>query len=124
MNRIPRQFAADELLFCGRMVSLHRVQLRMDDGELIDRELIRYPGSAVVLPVLGDGSIVLIRQYRFAVGQTIYELPAGTLEKVIQGQIPKLDPGHCALAQTGRELAEFRYLSLNYAPRTSSMRPW
>ena len=95
MDRIPRQFAADELLFCGRIVSLHKVQLRMDDGELIDRELLRYPGAAVVLPVLGDGSIVLIRQYRFAVGQTIYELPAGTLEK---GE----DPAVCA----ARELTE------------------
>lgn len=62
---------------------------------MIDRELLRFPGAAVVLPVLPDGSIVFIRQYRFAVGDTIYELPAGTLE---EGE----DPAVCA----ARELTE------------------
>jgi len=58
-------------------------------------DLIRYPGAVVILPVLADGSIVLIRNYRFAVDQTLYELPAGCLEK---GEPPE----RCA----ARELAE------------------
>lgn len=95
MNRLPRQYASDELIFAGKIVSVHKIQLRTDEGQLIQRDLLRFPGAAVVLPVLPDGSIVMIRQYRFAVDKTIYELPAGTLGA---GE----DPAVCAM----RELTE------------------
>ncbi|GAB4212932.1 MAG: NUDIX hydrolase [Synechococcales cyanobacterium] len=45
-----------------------------------DREYIVHPGGAVVVPVTASGHFVCIRQYRFAVGDYIYEFPAGTLE--------------------------------------------
>lgn len=67
----------------------------MDDGRLVRRDFFKYPGAAVILPVLDDGSIVLIRNYRFAVDEHLYELPAGMLE-------PGEDPEACA----ARELAE------------------
>jgi len=86
---------SDQLVFAGKIAKVHKVMLRMDDGQVVSRELIRYPGAAVVLPVLDDGSIVLIRQYRFAVGGIIYELPAGMLDG-------DEDPAGCAV----RELAE------------------
>ena len=89
------RFAYDELVFDGKVVKAHRVGLRMDDGEVRERDFLRYPGAAVVLPVLDDGSIVLIRNYRFAVEETLYELPAGLVE---HGEAP-ID---CA----ARELAE------------------
>jgi len=59
------------------------------------REVVAHPGAVVVLGLLDDDRIVLIRTFRYAVGQTLYELPAGTLEK-------NEDPMNCA----GRELLE------------------
>lgn len=45
------------------------------------RQFIRHPGAVVIVPILHDGRVALIRSFRAAVNQTIYELPAGTLEK-------------------------------------------
>jgi len=74
------KFEYDELVFDGLIAKAHKVGLRMDDGRVVQRDLIRYPGAAVVLPVLDDGAIVLIRNYRFAVHERLYELPAGILD--------------------------------------------
>ena len=92
---MEERFEYDDLVFDGLIAKVHKVGLRMDDGRVVQRDYIRYPGAAVVLPVLDDGSIVLIRNYRFAVDERLYELPAGVLE---EGE----DPAQCA----ERELAE------------------
>jgi len=92
---MSERFEYDELVFDGRVAEVHRVGLRMPDGRLVPRDLIRYPGAAVILPVLPDGSIVLIRNYRFVIDETLYELPAGMLE-------PGEAPERCA----ARELTE------------------
>lgn len=59
---------------------LERRLERLPDGVVQDRDVIVHPGAVVVLPVLADGSIVLIRQYRPTVRRWLIELPAGTLE--------------------------------------------
>lgn len=58
-------------------------------------DIIVHPGAAVILPVLDDGRLVLIRNYRVAVGEDLLELPAGTLE-----------PGEAPATCVVRELAE------------------
>jgi ADP-ribose pyrophosphatase len=65
------------------------------EGRELPRELVEHPGAAVVVPRLPDGSVVFVRQYRFAVDEVLLELPAGTLE---DGE----DPRTCA----ERELRE------------------
>jgi len=85
----------DEIIYSGRVAEVHKIGLRMPDGKVVPRDLIRFSGAAVVLPILDDGSIVLIKNYRFAVGEWLYELPAGMLEK-------DEDPQLCA----ARELTE------------------
>jgi ADP-ribose pyrophosphatase len=89
------RFAYDELVYDGKIAKAHSVGLRMPDGRIVQRDWIRYRAAAVVLPVLDDGSVVLIRNYRFAVDETLWELPAGILE---DDEAPAL----CA----ARELAE------------------
>jgi len=84
-----------ELVYDGKIAKGYRVGLRMPDGNVVQRDFFHYNGAAVVLPVLDDGSIVLIRNYRFAVDEHLYELPAGMLE---EGE----DPAECA----ARELIE------------------
>ena len=64
-------------------------------GRRHKREVCVHPGAVVVLPLLADGGVLLIKNYRYAVGESLYELPAGTLEK---GE----EPINCA----GRELIE------------------
>ncbi|MCD6303529.1 MAG: NUDIX hydrolase [Planctomycetes bacterium] len=89
------RFAYDELIYRGRIAEVHKVGVPMPDGRVVRRDLIRYPGAAVILPVLSDASIVMIRNYRFAVDERLYELPAGMV-----------DPGELPAEAAARELAE------------------
>ena len=80
MPFMNRRIERKELIFDGRVATGYKVHLRTDDGALVERDFFHYDGAAVVLPVLDDGSIVLIRNYRFAVDEHLWELPAGMLE--------------------------------------------
>ena len=71
---------SSEVLFQGRVFALKREQIAEPNGLIATREIVVHPGSVVVLPVLGDGRIVLIRQYRHAAGQYLWELVAGHKE--------------------------------------------
>ena len=67
----------------------------MDDGAEVDRDLVELAEAAVIVPVLPDGSVGLIRNERFAVGEVLFELPAG-----------KLDGEEPAESAAARELTE------------------
>ena len=82
-------------VYSGRVVRLEVDRVRMPDGGDSIREVVRHRGAAVVLPILDDGRVVLVRQFRYPVGEALLELPAGTLE-------PGEDPLVCA----ARELTE------------------
>ena len=72
---------SSETLFQGRVFALKRDHIFEPNGIEAIREVIVHPGSVVVLPVLSDGRIVLIRQYRHAAGQYMWELVAGHREE-------------------------------------------
>lgn len=63
----------------GRIISLRTGEVRLDDGTEAFREVIEHPGAVAVVPLHGD-SVVLVRQYRVAVGKELLEVPAGKLE--------------------------------------------
>jgi ADP-ribose pyrophosphatase len=90
-----RQIVSDELVYEGHVVEVHAVTLRQGDGELIRRELLRYPGAVVILPILDDGRVVLICNQRYAVDEALLELPAGGI-----------DPGELPAQAAARELTE------------------
>ena len=82
-------------VFRGKVFSVARHSGREPGGVSVVREVVHHPGSAVILPLLEDGRIVLIRQFRLAAGRFLWELPAGGLDR-----------GETALAAARRELAE------------------
>lgn len=69
-----------ELLLTASRFRVERVKYSLPSGELIQKEVIRHPGAVVIVPVMNDGRICLIKNFRIAVNQTLLELPAGTLE--------------------------------------------
>lgn len=56
-------------------------RVRLPNGKMANREYLVHPGAVAAIPVLPDGRIVLVKQYRYPVGQATIELPAGKLEK-------------------------------------------
>lgn len=88
-----------EPLFEGAFLKAFRDRVRLPDGNEATREYIVHPGAVMVIPLLEDGTgaerLVMERQFRYPVGRTIVEFPAG-----------KLDPGESPLACAQRELQE------------------
>ena len=84
-----------EILLSTRKFRVERRLQMTPDGRTHEREVVIHPGAVTILPVLPDGRICLIRNYRVAVGETLIELPAGTL-----------DPGEDPAEAARRELIE------------------
>jgi len=74
------QILSSEMIYQGRVFGLRRDEVVEPSGVRATREVITHPGSVVVLPVLPDGRIVMIRQYRHATRQYLWELVAGRKE--------------------------------------------
>jgi ADP-ribose pyrophosphatase len=83
-------------VFRGRAVRLDVDTVRLPNGAEVELEMIHHPGAAAVVPLLDDGTVLLVRQVRYATGGWLLEIPAG-----------KLDPGEgpeaCALRETVEE---------------------
>jgi len=67
-------------LYNGKIFDVVLEKVTLPNGAIKDREIVRHPGAAAMVPLLDDGKVVLIRQYRHAVGEFLWEIPAGTLE--------------------------------------------
>jgi ADP-ribose pyrophosphatase len=66
--------------FDGKLVHVRVDTVRRPDGRPATREVVEHPGAVAVLPLTPDRRVILVRHYRHAAGQTLLELPAGTLE--------------------------------------------
>lgn len=81
-------------IFRGNIITMHLEEVAFAHGRM-ELECISHPGGAAVVPLLPDGSVLMIEQYRHLVGGYLWEIPAGRLE-------PGEDPRICA----ARELEE------------------
>lgn len=82
-------------VYRGRLLEVREDDVRLPDGKTSRREYIVHPGAAVMLAMPDSGSVVMERQYRYPLGEHVYELPAG-----------KIDPGEDPLRTAQRELLE------------------
>ena len=79
MNRpiVPKQIRK---VHEGRIFSVAVESITLPHGGNLEMEIIRHPGSVVIVPVDDSGAVVLVRQYRHALGRWVWELPAGSLK--------------------------------------------
>lgn len=91
----PAKVLSSEQVFDGDLIQVKVDTVLFPNGNQRTRETAHHPGAVAILPVLPDGRMVLVRQYRYATGRSLLEVPAGTLD-------PGESPEACAL----RELAE------------------
>ncbi|MGE0798743.1 MAG: NUDIX domain-containing protein [Lautropia sp.] len=82
-------------VFQGRMLTVKRDIARLPDGSTASREFVVHPGASAMVPIAADERILVERQFRYAMGEIYFEIPAG-----------KLDPGETPLATAKRELVE------------------
>ena len=67
-------------IFNGRVIRVTVDKVQLEDGTTSTREIVHHHGGACILPVDADGSVTMVRQFRYAFGEEIWELPAGKLE--------------------------------------------
>ena len=95
-----------------RKLNFKRSQpVKLPNGHTVRISFIEHPGAVIIVPLLPDGKVVLMRQYRPALKKYIYELPAGTID-------PKEAPLVCArrelLEETGYKAKQFKRLGQIY----------
>src|SRR5262245_19980633 len=81
--------------FSGRIVRVRTDEVQLEDGAVIRQEVVEHAPSVTIVPLLDDGRVVLIRQYRHPTGRSLLETPAGSV-----------DAGESAEEAAQRELAE------------------
>lgn len=95
MSSLKETKISSEQKFSGRLIDLYLDQVELPNGEMTTREWIDHPGAVCLTPILPDGKICLIRQFRYGPGEEFIEIPAG-----------KLDAGEAPLDCAYRELEE------------------
>jgi len=99
------EILSSEMVYQGRVFGLRRDEVVEPSGVRATREVITHPGSVVVLPVLPDGRIVMIRQYRHATRQYLWELVAGRKEPE---ETPKEGAARELLEESGYRAKRFK----------------
>jgi ADP-ribose pyrophosphatase len=82
-------------VYSGKIIKLHVDTIQQVSGRKTIREVVLHPGGVTAVPVLDDGRLLLIRQFRYPIGKYILELPAG-----------KLDSGQSPAETVAREVEE------------------
>lgn len=96
-----------KMVYEGKVFGVRRDEVLEPNGVRATREMITHPGSVVVLPVLKDGRIVMIRQYRYAARQYLWELVAGRID---EGETVKEAAARELREETGYQAKEFSLL--------------
>lgn len=91
---------SSERIYTGKIITLDRETVRFPDGSIGEMDMVRHPGASAIVPFLSDltaedPQLLLLRQYRYAAEEYLYEVPAGRLD-------PGESPRDCAV----RELRE------------------
>ena len=80
MNKYEEKTISSESIYEGTIISLRVEEVELPDGNRTTRELIKHSGAVAIIPITKEGKLVLVRQYRKALGRTIIEIPAGRIE--------------------------------------------
>jgi ADP-ribose pyrophosphatase len=89
------QCISSKRIYEGNVLNLRVDEVRTENGSLAGREVVEHRGATAIVPLLENGDVVLVRQYRYPIQSDLLEIPAGTLK-------PNESPVDCAI----RELEE------------------
>ena len=74
---VPREIRT---IYRGRIFTVQAETITLPSGRDFTADVVRHPGSVVIIPVTSKGEVILVRQYRHAIGRSAWELPAGSLK--------------------------------------------
>lgn len=110
METLP-EVIASTLEFAGRVFSVRRDDVRLADGREVRFDIVEHPGSFAIAACPQPGQLVLVRQYRHAIGKWLWEIPAGTAD----GNETPIEGARRELAEeTGYRAARLREIAWFY----------
>jgi ADP-ribose pyrophosphatase len=99
-------------VYDGKLLRIDRDRVRLPNGRETDLEIVRHPGASAVVPFVTAGEILLVRQFRYATGGYILEVPAGTLDP---GEEPELCARREVEEETGHRPGRLQKLGAIFA---------
>lgn len=108
---VAEKLIASRAAFEGRLLSVTVDEVTLADGRLAVREVVHHPGAVAIVPLLPGPRVVMIRQYRHAAGDTLFELPAGVLRR---DESPEACARRELMEETGYRAGDFRLLFSTY----------
>ncbi|MBC7328976.1 NUDIX hydrolase [bacterium] len=107
-----------KIIFEGRLLKFRVDKVELSNGVISTREVVEHRGAVAILPILPDGNIIFVRQFRLPAGKILLEIPAGTLS-------PNEEPLECAKRELQEETGYIagkwrRLISLYLAPGYST----
>jgi len=103
------QVLQTEEIYRGRKIGVRVDRVRMANGRETTREVVFHPGAVAIVPLLPDGRVIMIRQYRHATGEVLLEIPAGTRD--IPGEAPIDTAARELIEETGYRAGALTHLS-------------
>jgi ADP-ribose pyrophosphatase len=109
---LRERLVSSELLRQGRILEFRVDTVELPDGRRSTRDIAGHPGAVAMVPIDPDGNVLLVRQWRHAIGQALLEIPAGSLDRHPDGSVED----HAVAAareleeETGYRAGTWRYL--------------
>lgn len=79
---IEEKTLSSKLIFDGKVIHLHLDDILLPNGNKGFREYCTHNGAVCVIPITSDGNVICVRQYRYAIGKPLLEIPAGKLDSI------------------------------------------
>lgn len=102
---------SSEEIYNGIIVHLYRDTVRLPNGKLATREVMRHPGAVCVIPLTENGEVLMVRQFRHPFSTVLLEAPAG---KIDPGEMPEDCARRELSEETGAEADELEYIGDYY----------
>ena len=97
MPELKESTVSSKKVYEGSFLDVRKDVVKLPDGNTSTREWINHPGAACIIPIMTDGKLALIKQYRYPVQSIMIELPAGKLDK-------EESPEACAIRELEEEI--------------------
>ncbi len=102
-----------EIVFKGNLLRIRLDTVALPNGEIANREIVDHPGAVAVVALTDAGEVLMVRQWRYAIGALSLELPAGCLD--VPGEPVTAAAARELREETGREAARWTYLGRMHA---------
>jgi 8-oxo-dGTP pyrophosphatase MutT (NUDIX family) len=96
----------------GSLIQVATGRFEAPDGEQFERDIVHHPGAVVVVPLTEVGTVLMVRQFRAAVGAELLELPAG--KRDVDGEPTEVTAGRELAEEVGRQAGRYRLLARFY----------